>query len=268
MLSCIFSCFNSPTKIETPKPLSLQDLFIRSGKSKFLSLDREKHNSNIEKEFYDLESYNQMMMVQDNQLEISWKRRILFSKYHRGSVFMYYDAYKMAFVYYGAENLPYSVVNILALDYVRKFHCLDFFVDEELYEENHENPLISIHYKPLKKTPVGDTKTTDTTNTTDLSNNTTSSQKSKIENGPFIKRKRLQEESKTTTKPNEESKQSTESEEKKSKPNYNRNKFVYAGSTRNFTPIQKPKRQSGFNSSTLNNIKTNMSWADYKASLL
>lgn len=267
MLSCIFSCFHSSTKTETPKPLSLQDLFIRSGKSKFLSLDREKHNSNIEKEFYDLESYNQMMMVQDNQLETSWKRRILFSKYHRGSVFMYYDAYKMAFVYYGAENLPYSVVNILALDYVRKFHCLDFFVDEELYEENHENPLISIHYKP-PKAPVDDTNITDTTNTTDLSNNTTSNQKTKIENGPFIKRKRLQEDSKTTTKPNEESEKSKEFDEKKPKPNYHRNKFVYAGSTRNFTPIQKPKRQSGFNSSTLNNIKTNMSWADYKASLL
>lgn len=267
MLSCIFSCFHSSTKTETPKPVSLQDLFIRSGKSKFLSLDREKHNSNIEKEFYDLESYNQMMMVQDNQLETSWKRRILFSKYHRGSVFMYYDAYKMAFVYYGAENLPYSVVNILALDYVRKFHCLDFFVDEELYEENHENPLISIHYKP-PKAPVDDTNNTETTDTTDLSNNTTSKQKSKIENGPFIKRKRLQDDSKTTTKPNEESKLSKQSDEKISKPNYHRNKFVYAGSTRNFTPIQKPKRQSGFNSSTLNNIKTNMSWADYKASLL
>ena len=55
---------------------------------------------------------------------------------------MYYDPYRLAFVYFSdfAISSP-LLLNALAMKYVVLYHCLDFFVDEEIYN----SPLLPLH---------------------------------------------------------------------------------------------------------------------------
>jgi len=69
-----------------------------------------------------------------------WKSRILFQNTLQGNVLMYYDMYKMAFVYYSDMQIAYKWLNYCAMKYVRIFYCRDFFLDESLLPANFENP--------------------------------------------------------------------------------------------------------------------------------
>ena len=62
-------------------------------------------------------------------------------------VAMYYDAYKHAFSYYcDQRSVSYSVLNVVAMKYVRRFCCLDFFVDETVWN----SPLLQL-WKDVEK---------------------------------------------------------------------------------------------------------------------
>lgn len=115
------------------------------------SFNDERANENIEKEFYDMETYREIMKNENNELETKWKKRILYETTPRGNVVMMYDAYKNGFVYYSdVSTFPYSVLNIIAMKYVRIFCCRDFFVDDSIHRE-HPSPLISLWEKEEEK---------------------------------------------------------------------------------------------------------------------
>lgn len=234
MFSCFFSCFK-PTIIEKqPNPI---ESFVTSQKEKFKSLNRTNLNNNIEMEFYDLKKYNTTVKEADNLLESNWKTRI-FSRYTpKGVVYMHYDAYKQGFAYYCVENLPYRVSNSVAVDYVKTFHCYDFFMDENYYDDDYKHPLIEV-FNPKPKL-------------VDPSNNNVPN----IKQGPFIQRKRKE------TK----SVESKDDGQTPQKPKH-QNKFIYLGHPRNMNLLKKPKQPTKmFNSPVMNSMKS-MSWADYKAS--
>lgn len=234
MFSCFFSCFK-PTIIEKqPNPI---ESFVTSQKEKFKSLNRTNLNNNIEMEFYDLKKYNTTVKEADNLLESNWKTRI-FSRYTpKGVIYMHYDAYKQGFAYYCVENLPYRVSNSVAVDYVKTFHCYDFFMDENYYDDDYKHPLIEV-FNPKPKL-------------VDPSNNNLPN----IKQGPFIQRKRKE------TK----SVESKDDGQTPQKPKH-QNKFIYLGHPRNMNLLKKPKQLTKmFNSPVMNSMKS-MSWADYKAS--
>ena len=90
-------------------------------------------NSSIQPVFYDTDSYKNAMAVANNELENYWKRRILFENTPRGNIIMHYDAYKLGFAYYSdTSGLPYSLLNAVAMKYVRIYKCRDFFIDTQI----------------------------------------------------------------------------------------------------------------------------------------
>jgi hypothetical protein len=86
-----------------------------------------------------------------NELEKKWSTRILFEFTPRGNVIMYYDAYRMGFVYFSdTKNISYEILNAVIMKYVVFFQCMDFFMDETVLKENeidNLSPLIKIHYQ-------------------------------------------------------------------------------------------------------------------------
>ena len=105
-------------------------------------------NSSIQSVFYDSDSYKNIMSVANNELENYWKRRILFENTPRGNIIMHYDAYKLGFTYYSdTSGLPYSLLNAVAMKYVRIYKCRDFFIDTQITP--HPSPFV----KNTKNTP-------------------------------------------------------------------------------------------------------------------
>ena len=244
MFSCIFSCFKPNTVVE--KPPNPVDTFIATQKEKFNQLDRDKINANIEPEFYDLEKYNNIVKDADNILETQWRTRIMSKQTPRGVVYMHYDAYKQGFAYFCTENLSYRVINSIAIDYIRTFHCYDFFVDGNYFDDDYKNPSLEVH-QPKPKPVV------------DSSNNSVPN----VKQGPFIQRKRKDTKDTQTTKDTQDTQQS---ETEKPKLPKHQNKFIYLGHPRNMSVLQKPKTPNkSFNSPIMNSMKK-MSWAEYKAS--
>ena len=109
-------------------------------------------NENIEKEFYNESMYKDTIISEDNKLEKNWKKRILFEQTPRGHVIIYYDAFKLAFTYYSdANSLPYKLLNAIAMKYCLTFHCMDFFIDQNIVPNENESPLIKIHHIEKRK---------------------------------------------------------------------------------------------------------------------
>ena len=130
--------------------ISLSDLsieYIEKEKKKFLATysttETTDINSSIQPVFYDTDSYKNIMAVANNELENYWKRRILFENTPRGNIIMHYDAYKLGFAYYSdTSGLPYSLLNAVAMKYVRIYKCRDFFIDTGITPETHPSPFI------------------------------------------------------------------------------------------------------------------------------
>lgn len=171
----------------------------------------DKFNENIEPEFYKKDEYNRLVAESDNRLEAAWKRRILHEATPRGNITMYYDAYKQAFAYYADVAIPYSILNAVAMKYVRTFSCRDFFLDESVTPKGNTSPFIRIHVldDSSKKTGV----------------------KFDVKNGPFAKLKKY-----TDEKPNE---RKTDEVASATPQNIIRNKFVYLGKSYNFSILNK-----------------------------
>jgi hypothetical protein len=100
-------------------------------------------NSSIQSVFYDSDSYKNAIAAANNELENYWKRRILFENTPRGNIIMHYDAFKLGFTYYSdTSGLPYSLLNAVAMKYVRIYKCRDFFVDTQITP--HPSPFVKI----------------------------------------------------------------------------------------------------------------------------
>jgi len=177
--------------------------------------EKEGFNENIQPEFYDKEKYNETIIQKDNILDSSWKARILFENTPQGLVIMFYNAYKQGFAYYSDTNISYPYLNAVAMKYVARFYCRDFFIDDSIIPKDHSSPFLHIH--EIEK----DEKAT--------------KPKIDVKKGPFAKLKNY-------SKPKPKIIQPIKNEQ--TLPTHIKNKFVHLGKIYKFSPLQKVKRES------------------------
>ena len=189
-------------------------------------------NLNIDPVFYSKEKYVDLLKDQDNELEKEWKKRILIEYTPRGNVFMFYDPYKLGFSYYCDQYVPHNILNAVAMKYVLKFQCLDFFMDEYFVPENSASPLLNlvIEEKKVKE------------NQDKLDSNI----KNRLRNAPFAKFKTY---NRALSTINEETKkegsQNVPPEKQAPEKQKEINRFINLGKTMNFSmlqPVMKKKR--------------------------
>lgn len=254
--------------------------YINKNKAAFIkTYENDKNMSeNIEPVFYKKKDYTKYMKTDNNEIEIAWKTRILYENTPKGSIVMFYDAYKQAFTYYTDQSsMPITILNAVAMKYVMRFFCRDFYHDEQtlkvkkeviVKEEKEENeeeedkeeeeeefikntyisPLIKIHNE-----------------------NEESEDKKKLKNlldaAPFARLKS----NKTLSKDNLKKEKSMKVVKDK-----NVNKFVSLGKMYNFHILQKKISRANPNSNTKYDdmfrtskahiINTKMSYKDFKRS--
>jgi len=148
------SFFPTKPKLYIPTILDITKEYIEKKTKMFLQTFDETidYNKNTEIEFYDKDKYKKIIMYSSNKIETVWKKRILFETTPRGNIIMYYDAYKQGFAYYSdSYNLPYALLNSVAMKYVIIFLCRDFFMDDSITSKEKASPLIKIHIDEPEK---------------------------------------------------------------------------------------------------------------------
>ncbi len=155
----------TPPKLK-PTVTSLSDLYIEKRKQQLLSTYNKDatFNESIDPIFYSKPDYKQVMETPNNHIEEYWKKRILLENTPRGNIIMYYDAYKLGFVYYcDNASLPYSIINAVVMKYVTTFRCRDFFIDIHVKPETQSSPIIALYKdEPQKKSEQKVAKPTST----------------------------------------------------------------------------------------------------------
>lgn len=101
-------------------------------------------NNNIPSVFYNLASYQ---AVNYNHEVVSlFQSRVLIESTPQGNIIMLFDPVKLSFTYYSDSHISsYPLLNAVAMKYCRMFHSCDFFVDDHI----RVSPLLSIlkeHY--------------------------------------------------------------------------------------------------------------------------
>ena len=221
----------TPTDMYTEKHLAV---FLNSFDADSLDKNNEKNwNSNIDPVFYSKEKYVELLKHEDNALEIEWKKRILIEYTPRGNVFMFYDPYKLGFSYYCDQYVPHNILNAVAMKYVLKFQCRDFFMDEHVVPENSASPLLKlvIEEKKVKE------------NQDKLDSNI----KNRLRNAPLAKFKNY---NRALSTINEDTKKegSQNVPPEKTEKQKEINRFINLGKTMNFSmlqPVMKKKRGGG-----------------------
>ena len=244
--------------------------YLNENKKRFLNTYNSKKNmsENIEKSFYNKKEYDTIMKEENNMLEYAWKTRILYENTPKGPIFMHYDAYKQGFSYYADQtNIPFNILNAVAMKYVCRFFCRDFYYDEmtlkekkedkEKKDENEEaiyefientylSPLIKIHNEK-EETEKG------------------KELKKMLSDAPFARFKSTKDNNNNNDK---------ENGNKKTKKDMYTNKFINLGKIYNFHILQKKRKINNNNISTSYDkmfetsksslISNKMSYKDYK----
>lgn len=241
---------------EPETTLTKTERYVSEKQKRFLATfeNKEKlYSSNMESCYYDKTKLKEILEPADNDLEKSWKTRLLFETTPRGVVSMYYDPYKMAFAYYAdTTSIPYNVLNAVAMKYSVAFFCRDLFVDDEITPDKSPSPLIQIHKeepKTSKKEP-----------------------NESLDNAPFARFKNY---SKDKPKPQVESAPNDTPAPVKT---FHRNRFVCVGKLVNMQFLQPIKKRldanNGFSSAFLDDLrgetslqKEVMSYKDFKRSI-
>ena len=250
---------NSPQPKREESILEKTNKYIKKRRDEFIKKVENvkayqiyKRNANIPPVFYSKNEYSKVLEDEKNPIEKEWKTRILFETSPKGNIIMYYDSYKQGFSYYtDANSIDYKLLNAVAMKYVLTYACLDFFMDDE--ETAYQSPLIKVHFvEELVPLVKDDKKTNFKPDTT---------------NGPFVKYKKAGQENVLNT--------SVKKAIEKPKE-YNRNKFINMGKTKNCKFIQpqlisKIKTLKPFQSNLLNDLsaetnlqKTVLSYKDFK----
>lgn len=107
----------------------------------------EKYNENIDPIFLDTEKYSDITKVSNSELELIWRRRILFVNTPRGNVIMFYDSFKRGFSYYSDQHISYVFLNAVAMKYVIIYRCRDFFIDEQFLPEEFQSRILELFKK-------------------------------------------------------------------------------------------------------------------------
>ena len=210
--------------------------FIENEKTKFIDIYKnpqklEKANLNMDVLFYKIQKYNEEMLNVKNTLEPKWRSRVLFINTPRGNIITYYDCYKRGFSYFSDQtNIPYSLLNAIAMRYVIHFRCLDLFIDNKLFQnEYNESPLIGLKDIEDKKEREKDVQKY-------LKNNISLDF---IKKAPMVKLKKYN----ISTSLDKTREQSNILKPLKPKLNkdelYSINRFIYMGKIQNFSFLQK-----------------------------
>lgn len=229
---------------------SPSDLYYEKHLNRFLgSFETDKKwNSNIDDVFYNKEKYLELLKDVDNELEKKWKMRILIEHTPRGNVFMFYDPYKLGFSYYCDQYVPYNILNGVAMKYVLKFYCRDFFMDEHIVPETVASPLLGLLVEEKK--------------TKEIQEKMDSNIKNRLRNAPFAKFKNY---NRATLQTNgEENKKECSVNVPCVEKQKERNRFINLGKTSNFCilqPCMKKKRRYSnmFKSKLANSLFDNSS---------
>jgi len=221
-------------KIDTQSLKYREYQYIKHNLAKFLRTYETSDinfSQNIDPMFYDSAKLGEILKDEDNEIEKTWKRRILIEHTPRGNVLMYYDPFKQAFTYYSDQTvMPYYIMNAVAMKYVLVYWCRDFFLDDSVVPKDAISRLIP------KEEPKKESKS--------LIPSTQQPHKN-----PFIKAKPYHSVSATT----------------KDLPEKMTNKFLHLGKMVNFNVLQKPKKKNennGFKTSLLSSNK--LSYEEYK----
>ena len=214
------------------KELSPNEAYIEQNTALFvarLEKDNDEANSNIDKRFYLKEAYDEATQEQNGDLEKEWRKRILMEYTPRGNIVMYYDAYKRGFAYYSDTHISYPLLNSVAMKYVCVYHCLDFFIDENVHEHVSKSPFLRIHeIDSVKKKEESKSKTD-------------------VKKGPFLQPKPKMSKGKLRIET--------------SQPIMTQNKFVSVGKIRNFTLLEKPVVQK----TEIKRVNKPMKYGDFKS---
>ena len=227
-----------PVKTETERYIEkYTERFIQT----FENQAKPYMNYNIHNVFYSKNQYQEMLKDPNNKEEKQWKTRVLIEHTPRGNVIMYYDPYKLGFTYYSDQHITYNILNAVAMKYVLKFQCRDFFMDEQITPESSPSPLLHLLQEDKKEK---ETVEKDKGKDHDVL-------KQKLKNAPFAKFKNY---NKATAKTDE--KKDTKIADllvenmPPEKPK-ERNRFINLGKTTNFNilqPIKKKKSVLSFTS--------------------
>ena len=252
---------NKDKKNQPKKPPN--EVYIENQTQRFLKSynTEEDFNENINKCFYNKESLKDALIEVNNDLEVGWKRRILYESTPRGNITMYYDPYKLGFVYYSDTNtISSALLNAAAMKYCMAYRCRDFFVDNSITPENRHSPLIPLYYiEPSKK------KSTDNNKSTPNS----------ADNAVFAKFKNY---SNQTDKKHPNKKTDTKTDTKTVVPDACNNRFIYMGKMYNIDFLQPVKKNTntmnGFSSQHITDLQGEtqlqqrvMNYQDFKRSI-
>jgi hypothetical protein len=217
----VFLWFHHPIAA-VPKTLNPFELYIEKQKSlwnKHKQIDTK--NQNISDVFYDKPALKTIMQNANNEIESIWKQRILFENTPRGNVILFFDPYRFGFIYYtDTSTLSYTLLNAVAMKYVTIYKCFDLFMDNG---DHFQSPFLTLYGDFVKD----ETPKQETPREKYLSN--------LLQDGPFLKRKKVQvEESKVVKE-----KIITNSQNEEKDHPYHRNKFIRLGKIYNFSFLKK-----------------------------
>jgi hypothetical protein len=188
-------------------------------------------NYNIHNVFYSKNQYQEMLKDPNNKQEKQWKTRVLIEHTPRGNVIMHYDPYKLGFTYYSDQHITYNILNAVAMKYVLKFQCRDFFMDEQVIPES---PLLHLLQEDKKEKEIVDKEKDKDADTL----------KQKLKSAPFAKFKNY---NKTSSKADEKKKDTktaeTTGETAPPEKPKERNRFINLGKTTNFNILQPMKKK-------------------------
>jgi hypothetical protein len=155
--------FWRPTTNNIPLVLDETQIYIEKHKKKFLDtffadetetitlFSKEKWNENIDAKLYVSSELQELIIPENNDFELQWKRRLLQESTPRGNIIMYYDIYKQAFAYVSDQQMSYDILNACAMKYVRIYRCLDFFVDVNILPVGYISPFSLLQEEMDKK---------------------------------------------------------------------------------------------------------------------
>ena len=232
--------------VEDVKPVvftihDINNQFMEKEKKNFIQMfsnDTIKWNENVDPEFYNIDVYKKTVEFENSDFEIKWKKRTLFQNTPRGNILMYYDVYKKGFAYYcDQQSIHYTILNTLAMKYVRWFRCRDLFIDDSVDPQCSPSPLIKMEKEEEKKENIEKKK----------SNESSCELKEKLRSGPFAKLKKYNQPTPKVEDPTQSVKPKTENMDK------NKNRFLYMGKMLNYSFIEKINKKPKINSILFSN---------------
>jgi hypothetical protein len=113
--------------------------------------DSRTYNVNIDESLYDYKTHENHSSEDFARLEKIWNTRILLQNTFYGNIIMYYDLFRQAFVYYSDVQVNYSLLNLIAMKYVRIYSCRDFFVDSQVLPDDYINPFNQMKEDELER---------------------------------------------------------------------------------------------------------------------